>query len=1363
MKQNKIPKNEYIRKPVGKTNPYKDDVIYSNLGQWKYPGQVTRIPSGDITMQGVPYPVYGEDDLGYSQMMYPGMDYQFPGQYVTEYPMAAYGGDPSLANIEGHYQGGGAQTPEEWETEIRTVEHKIGDPSQWTLEGYNELQNKLNEYKAWRENTPEGKAVVDYHNEPNEYVVPLPSHLQVVPKKPFGGIYSKTHTHMSQGGWLDEYPDGGGTSKVRAPKIPTSRQDAENMIANKELYLTPSSNQGYEAIKNIVNTAGIGFYPAAVAGSIMDAVEGNYKDAALGLIPFLGKAGKHGKLWGQVYTKAVKAGIPHKIAYPGKHILKGTSSGLSTGIQGLDFYNDNPYEVFGKEQKVYGGELDEYAPGGEPPLKTRKVLPFDKQFIYNKDSINNRILQSQASECHKGECLEGANTYINKYVAPQFGLSDTWKINEVYGIQSGNEKMPYGKSADSWDLAALLQQKGAIKNYAASLYNKDKKRKTEEDAAKEWQGLSNEDKKKIYNQMSLGTLVNYGDYGGVDSSRKEGANEKAGLFPSRHSARVVGFTEDGEPVVYDYGEIKPISKSGLGFPITNITTPKEYSKYNSDYVKKWQDANRGYDFNTNEKLVLNRSNIRKDETPVTNEEQWFVDGFNKNIEKIMQATGASQEDVIKAGKVAFGIMEGETRGGRGSVAAKAKEFSKPVLNALGEIFTLGFADTQESSKGLTRMKTDMLSGDETNKYSQYLKRMGYNPKDINLWDPETAALSTVALLLSRKGEIENVDKWYLRAKQHNTPGFGEKGKKYLQEADSDYANNVIKNASRLYSPNTGQGLPDTEKWIKETKNKNVTKKSQPVTKKNGGWLDEYQMRGEVLPSETTQSMIPAGLKYKMDQLKKQDPKYKKKLEEEKKFVNNVIKAKEDVKKQEVAERKARIADSIDAQKETIIGNPNWRENLARQTQAIGDKFRVSDEPNFFDDYINPGVWIGDMASGLGQAPYVAKETNSNLPYVLGVGAPLVTGALEGIGGKSTKDFITNLISPIPFTGEAINKGLKGIKKLPNALKKSLNKETKPFQSEVDWSKWNKEIPSNTQLMKEYNAIEKTSKANNTWMKNPDGSTFQGTPEQFVQQNSENFKKAFPEGHNRVYRGGNNENLSNREHPIVFTGDKKIGEHYVGSKSPFTGDYEIASPDAIGGRTLFDMYHPKNADNLIINNQGRSWREIPRKHFGENPPIRDLHNSKGDFTSTDDIAKWMVENDKNSVRLNNIDDSYNADFVDIINHKKGNYLKSATGNNGMFDMTNPNIYKALVPAAIATGAYQQEEEGGEIEEDEFRRGGPYTPPKLKKKAKKYGTSKNIQSSINKLFTRNYDVFGPSGKNIYNPNVYKTGGWLDNFLK
>lgn len=82
-----------------KKNPYKDDVLYSPMGQWQYPGQITKIPSEDITMKGVPYPVVGIDDLGYSQMMYPDGRYNFPGKYVTEYPQMAYGGTPKRGQI----------------------------------------------------------------------------------------------------------------------------------------------------------------------------------------------------------------------------------------------------------------------------------------------------------------------------------------------------------------------------------------------------------------------------------------------------------------------------------------------------------------------------------------------------------------------------------------------------------------------------------------------------------------------------------------------------------------------------------------------------------------------------------------------------------------------------------------------------------------------------------------------------------------------------------------------------------------------------------------------------------------------------------------------------------------------------------------------------------------------------------------------------------------------------------------------------------------------------------------------------------------------------------------------------------------
>lgn len=66
-------------------------VIKDDMGQWKYPGQITEIGSNQITMQGVPYPVLGISDTGDTQMMYPEEEYEFDGEKVTEFPMAKNG------------------------------------------------------------------------------------------------------------------------------------------------------------------------------------------------------------------------------------------------------------------------------------------------------------------------------------------------------------------------------------------------------------------------------------------------------------------------------------------------------------------------------------------------------------------------------------------------------------------------------------------------------------------------------------------------------------------------------------------------------------------------------------------------------------------------------------------------------------------------------------------------------------------------------------------------------------------------------------------------------------------------------------------------------------------------------------------------------------------------------------------------------------------------------------------------------------------------------------------------------------------------------------------------------------------------
>ena len=66
----------------------KDNDGYWNPENW---GKPVEIDSNEITMQGVYEPLLGISDTGDVQMMYPGEDYEFDGESVTEYPVAQNG------------------------------------------------------------------------------------------------------------------------------------------------------------------------------------------------------------------------------------------------------------------------------------------------------------------------------------------------------------------------------------------------------------------------------------------------------------------------------------------------------------------------------------------------------------------------------------------------------------------------------------------------------------------------------------------------------------------------------------------------------------------------------------------------------------------------------------------------------------------------------------------------------------------------------------------------------------------------------------------------------------------------------------------------------------------------------------------------------------------------------------------------------------------------------------------------------------------------------------------------------------------------------------------------------------------------
>jgi hypothetical protein len=244
--------------------------------------------------------------------------------------------------------------------------------------------------------------------------------------------------------------------------------------------------------------------------------------------------------------------------------------------------------------------------------------------------------------------------------------------------------------------------------------------------------------------------------------------------------------------------------------------------------------------------------------------------------------------------------------------------------------------------------------------------------------------------------------------------------------------------------------------------------------------------------------------------------------------------------------------------------------------------------------------------------------------------------------------------------------IKPIKTKP-IVNSSIDDVNKGFNSEIDWAKWNKEIPENKALMQEYNAIEQQAKANGSWMKNPDGSAFKGTPEQFVQQNSENFKKAF----SNILENKNNSNIFYHGSPETFSVfDKtKFGKSDMGSLG--RGNYITDS---------------KSYAELYAKPEGYSMLEQFKNPKGN---VYKLYANAPNIEKTSNLSKQQIKNLKGKDVENVVygdNDYLNKGFTgdaDIVIPFSSN-LKSAVGNNGMFDMTNPNIYKSILPYAVPVG-------------------------------------------------------------------------------
>lgn len=348
----------------------------------------------------------------------------------------------------------------------------------------------------------------------------------------------------------------------------------------------------------------------------------------------------------------------------------------------------------------------------------------------------------------------------------------------------------------------------------------------------------------------------------------------------------------------------------------------------------------------------------------------------------------------------------------------------------------------------------------------------------------------------------------------------------------------------------------------------------------------------------------------------------------------------------------------------------------------------------------------ELFTGVEQTPSEAMEISNPVAEFLINSAldPLNAVGVTSIGGAMMRNSMRN-----PF--RVFN--LRNAKKLgSNASKQASKLNEAPsldgaFKSEVDWSKWNPDTPNYPELIDEYNAIEESTKKAGTWMKNADGSPFEGTPEQFIQQQSSWFKKAFPNPVRKQRSDFYSNEISGGVNPeTYFDENQPVQYNYHGSPNKFDffdenkfstgafgkGIYTSKNSNPGYGENIYQLYLNANnpqpvtytkpydlfsADelNAVIKQKLVDYKNMHGFDFKGNP--RDL------LTYGEEMNKPRIRNKAGYQQLEPGRDYFNpAQEPTQSVVPFSNRPKSAKGNVGFFDMSNPNIYKALIPAFVA---------------------------------------------------------------------------------
>jgi hypothetical protein len=401
---------------------------------------------------------------------------------------------------------------------------------------------------------------------------------------------------------------------------------------------------------------------------------------------------------------------------------------------GLNYYFPNSTEVI----EIPMRKLKKQTGGPVKPL-TRYSSINDLLVTPEEISENYEVYKKRFESCTDGPCLERANKYYNEYIAKPLGFPDSWQQNTLAGISSGKKHKrfnEYGESADSWDIHGLLRESGGKGLYSAKpidLKTAKKLVETEGTSPYEFSNMSIEDRKRKLKEMNIpiGTIVGFGFGGSEKDKANTSYNSKKGLVDSRHSARVVGYDNEGNPMVFDQNGIVPLYNPTFlsgDFPITNITVPKGLEKYTYSTLKSSSKLEDIYE----PTKVSYKGNAPVD----TDEFDPFLNSLKANKKLLSDNLNITFKEYDELQKQAAALAIEETEGGNDLITRGV------VPTYITDKLGLG------KTRGITQINKDILFNNQN--ISNTLKSVGITRENYNPWNPDHQAIATVILLKSNE-------------------------------------------------------------------------------------------------------------------------------------------------------------------------------------------------------------------------------------------------------------------------------------------------------------------------------------------------------------------------------------------------------------------------------------------------------------------------------------------------------------------------------------------------------------------------------------------------------------------------------------